>query len=271
MTREIILFLSALQFFTRLPVPVWVGYTADQLNAASRYFPAIGTLVGVLVSTVLWASSAILPLGMAVMLSMAFGIFITGAFHEDGLTDYADGMGSGFTKVRVLEIMKDSRIGAYGALTIGITLAVKYQALVEIATQSSLFFACAVLVVAHTVSRFAAVSVMWVLPYVREDESSRAKAVVQNLSKTSFAIALLFTIFIAVSCGLACAQLAELNYGRVFKVVGLAILAAAGMWLYMLWRLKVRLQGYTGDCLGATQQLCEATIYVSVAAAIATL
>ncbi len=266
MRRELVLFLSALQFFTRLPVPAWVGHSSEQLNAAARYFPAVGTLVGMLVSAVLWASSTILPLGIALLLSMACGIFITGAFHEDGLTDYADGMGGGFTKARVLEIMKDSRIGAYGAITIAITLCLKYQAVIEIATRISLFSACLLLIAAHTLSRFAAFCIMAVLPYVREDDTSRAKPVVQSLSAWSISVALVYTLIVVVVVAIVLVQIVGLNQLVALRIAAYAVVFLLLAWGYMVWRLKARLQGYTGDCLGATQQLCEVAIYLGVVA-----
>ena len=268
MRHELVLFLSAVQFFTRVPVPSWVGHTPDKLNAAARYFPLVGTLVAMLVSAVLWASSAILPLSIALLLSMAFGIFITGAFHEDGLTDYADGMGGGFTKTRVLEIMKDSRIGAYGAITIAITLCLKYQAVMEIVTRASLLTACLLLIVAHTLSRFAAFCIMAVLPYVREDETSRAKPVVQSLSASSISVVLVYTLIVVVLVGIVLLQIVGLNQLVALRVGAYSAVFLLLTWGYMVWRLKVRLQGYTGDCLGATQQLCKVAIYIGFVAGI---
>src|ERR1700741_3659104 len=110
------LFFTALQFFTRLPVPRWVGFEAHWLNHASRYFPLVGLVVGPIAAAVYGAAAWLFPGPVAGMLSTAACIYATGAFHEDGFADMCDGFGGGMTAERVLEIMKDSRIGAYGAI-----------------------------------------------------------------------------------------------------------------------------------------------------------
>ena len=120
--HELRLFFTALQFFTRLPVPRWVGFDAAWLQHATRYFPAVGILVGVVCAIGYWLASLLLPQVVAVLLSTAAGIYLTGAFHEDGFADVCDGFGGGMQASRVLEIMRDSRVGAYGAIGIVLLL-----------------------------------------------------------------------------------------------------------------------------------------------------
>ncbi|MGB7501352.1 MAG: adenosylcobinamide-GDP ribazoletransferase, partial [Azonexus sp.] len=107
--RELEYFFGAIRFFTRLPVPGWVGHSTEALNRSARYFPAVGLLVGGIGALVFLGAMQVWPQPVAVLLSMAATIYATGAFHEDGLSDSVDGLGGGWDKLRILEIMKDSR------------------------------------------------------------------------------------------------------------------------------------------------------------------
>ncbi|MDP2107868.1 MAG: adenosylcobinamide-GDP ribazoletransferase, partial [Rhodocyclaceae bacterium] len=122
MRRELEYFFAALRFFTRLPAPGWVGHSAEQLNHAARYFPLVGVIVGAIGAGVTLAALQLWPAQIAVLLGMTATLLATGAFHEDGLADSIDGCGGGWTKEQVLAIMKDSRIGSYGAIGIGMAL-----------------------------------------------------------------------------------------------------------------------------------------------------
>ncbi|MCK9200753.1 MAG: adenosylcobinamide-GDP ribazoletransferase [Gallionella sp.] len=258
MLRQLHLLLTAVQFFTRLPVPAWVGHSAQQLEQAARYLPLVGMLVGAIAAAVLYLSAQALPLSLAVGLSMVASILVTGAFHEDGLSDFADGFGGGHTKEKMLAIMKDSRVGAYGAIALVLVLLLKYQALLELVGKRSLLFAAAALIAAHAVSRLMAASIMLTQRYVREDDSARAKPAAQ-LGHASFAVALLTGI---ASLGLL--YVAGANAATVFS----AAIAALLMRAYLAWRLQRRLGGYTGDCLGAVQQLTEIAFYLGLLAAL---
>jgi adenosylcobinamide-GDP ribazoletransferase len=224
-------------------------------------------VVGVIAAIALIAFAQILPLTIAILLSMALSIFVTGAFHEDGVSDYADGMGGGFTRERVLSIMKDSRIGSYGAITVAMVLLIKFQALNEIGLLTNNAMAAyaiaSVLIVGHVVSRFAAIMVMQQLQYIRDDDDARAKPAAQTLSRSSALIAFMSTLAtIIVFCKLSPTWFATGNVYHVLATFAAAVVASFVMWAYMVWRLRVRLGGYTGDCLGATQQLCEIAFYV---------
>lgn len=257
MLRELRLFLTAVQFFTRLPVPAWVGHSAQQLEQAARYLPLAGAVVGALAAAVLWLCAQALPLPLAVGLSMAAGILATGAFHEDGLSDFADGMGGGHSKEKALAIMKDSRVGAYGVLALVLALLLKFEALLALC--DSLPLAAATLVAAHAVSRLMAVSLMLTQRYIRDDDSARAKPAAQRMSPASFAVALL-----TGTATLILLHAAGANAAAVLA----ALIAALLMRAYLAWRLQKRLGGYTGDCLGAVQQLSELAFYLGLLAAL---
>jgi adenosylcobinamide-GDP ribazoletransferase len=259
MLQELRLFLTAIQFFTRLPVPAWVGHSAQQLDQAVRYFPLVGICVGMLSVAVLWLGAQVLPLTLAVGLSMAASILITGAFHEDGLSDFADGMGGGHTLEKTLAIMKDSRVGAYGVIALVLVLLLKYQALLALGDKHPLPLLAAALIAAHGVSRLMAASIMLTQRYIREDDSARAKPAAQQLSPAGFAIALLTGI---AALGILFAA------GAHIVAILAAVAAALLVRSYLAWRLKKRLGGYTGDCLGAVQQLSELAFYLGLLAAL---
>jgi len=114
--RQVSLFLVATQFLTRLPVPALVDFQPSWLRHSARYFPLVGTLVGGINVAVWWLLRHALPPALSIGLMMAASLLVTGAFHEDGFADSCDGFGGGTTRERVLAIMKDSRVGAYGAI-----------------------------------------------------------------------------------------------------------------------------------------------------------
>lgn len=257
MLKELRLFLTAVQFFTRIPVPAWVGHSAQQLEQAARYLPLVGAVVGAIAAAALWLGAQVLPLPLAVGLSIVAGILVTGAFHEDGLSDFADGMGGGHSKEKALAIMKDSRAGAYGVIALVFALLLKFEALLALCDGHSLWLTAAALIAAHAVSRLMAASIMLTQRYIRDDDSARAKPAAQQLSRSSFAVALLSGI---AALGLLYAA------GAHITAILAAVVAALLMRAHLAWRLQKRLGGYTGDCLGAVQQLSELAFYLGLLA-----
>jgi len=250
--QQIRLFFIALQFFTRLPIPAWVGFKASWLQHASRYFPLVGCVVAAIAAGVYWAAALILPAPVASVLSTAASIYATGAFHEDGFADTCDGMGGGMTRERVLEIMKDSRVGAYGAIGIVCMLAAKLSTLAMLPPCTAM----AALFLAHPLSRLAATSLIWKLDYVRGE--GKAKPLAQQMTTAEFIIA-------AVTALPPAAVLLVTGHASPAAVLG-AMLAALLAALWLGHKFLRRLGGYTGDCLGAVQQVAEALIYMAVLA-----
>jgi adenosylcobinamide-GDP ribazoletransferase len=250
--QQIRLFFIALQFFTRLPIPAWVGFEASWLQHASRYFPLVGYVVAAIAAAVYCLAALVLPAPVAAVLSTSASIYLTGAFHEDGFADTCDGLGGGRTRERALEIMKDSRVGAYGAIGIVCMLATKLSALSMLPPRQAI----AALFLAHPLSRLAAASLIWKLEYVRSE--GKAKPLAQQMTDTEFAIAF-------ATAGLPAPLLLAVGWSTP-AAIGIAVLAAllATWWLARLF--VRRLGGYTGDCLGAVQQMAEALIYVGVLA-----
>jgi adenosylcobinamide-GDP ribazoletransferase len=247
MKNEIQLFFTALTYFTRLPCGAWGKHSEQDLNHAAKYFPLVGVVVGSVAAAVFVLASWMLPVALAVLLSMVATLLLTGAFHEDGLSDTADGLGGGWDKEQILTIMKDSRIGNYGAAALFMALLIKFQALTYIPVARLPI----VLIVAHSVSRFASTLLAYTQSYVREN--GKAKPIVQHISSRELVVAALFGL----------GPLALLNPHFWW-----ALLPLIPLWLWFSHKLKKLLGGYTGDCLGAMQQLCEVTFYLGVVACV---
>ncbi|MDP3538068.1 MAG: adenosylcobinamide-GDP ribazoletransferase [Azonexus sp.] len=246
--RELEYFFGALRFFTRLPVPGWVGHSTEALNRSARYFPAVGLLIGGIGALVYLGAALFWPPMVAVLLSMAATIYATGAFHEDGLSDTVDGLGGGWEKLRILEIMKDSRVGSYGVVAMVLALIGKFT-LLSALNPALVPFA---LLAGHALSRFCATVLLASMDYVREDLLSKAKPLATRLSGGEMLFALLFVLV----------ALALLPIEKVLAACGLAALAT--YWLAA--KFKRWLGGYTGDCLGATQQASEIAFYLGLLA-----
>jgi adenosylcobinamide-GDP ribazoletransferase len=248
MRHELRLFFIALQFFTRVPVPRWVGFEPAWLHDSARHFPAVGLLVGAVAAGVLAGAAWVTSPAVAVVLSMAATVVLTGAFHEDGFADTCDGLGGHVSRERALEIMKDSRIGSYGAVGLVLVLGLKA------ATLGSLPVALAVpaLLLAHTVSRAMAVVLIRALPYAGDVAAAKAKPLAQGVSSGGTAVALGWAAVVAA--GLVAWR--PVWWPAVLLSV---VLAAMGAWACArCWRR--RLGGFTGDTLGATQQVTEVLV-----------
>lgn len=246
------LFFVALQFFTRLPIPRWVGFEQDWLHHASRYFPLVGVVVGAIGAGVYAAAALALPAAVAAVLSTAATIYATGAFHEDGFADACDGLGGGMTRERVLEIMKDSRVGAYGAIGVVCMLGTKIATLAMLPPASAI----GALLLAHPLSRLCATSLIWRMEYARAE--GKAKPLAERMSTPEFCIAAL-TVAASAAILMACGALTPR------AVLGALLAAAAATW-WLARKFGRRIGGYTGDCLGAVQQLSEAAVYIAVLA-----
>lgn len=246
--HQVRLFFVALQFFTRVPVPRWVGFEPDWLQQCARYFPLVGAVVGGCSALVLWAASLVFPATVAVGLAMAASVWLTGGFHEDGLADSCDGLGGAVTREKSLAIMKDSRIGSYGALGLILVLGLKATVLLGLA-DIDLSLAALATVWAHVASRAAPVWLLHALPYAGDAEHAKAKPLATQVSGPGLAIALALVVA-ATAVG------AWLMPDQVPLLLGAGVVCA-GLTFYMQSLLDRRLRGYTGDTLGATQQVVE--------------
>jgi len=243
------LFYLALSFFTRLPVPKTMHYSESLLNKANRYFSLVGLVTGLLLALSYLTISTFLPANMSILLMMGISLLLTGAFHEDGLADMADGIGGAFTIEKRLTIMKDSRIGTYGAVTLIITLLLKFTLLVELANQDSNHLLLAI-VLAEMLSRAIAGSLISAMPYVSDIEQSKSKPLAQAQSFSELATLLLIGV----------APLIFYSSEVIFSLLSILLIFR---WLFKQW-LMSKIGGFTGDCLGAGQQICELLIYLTL-------
>lgn len=249
--------LLAVGFFTRLPVPPVADFQESDLNHAARYFPLVGWLVGGTAVLVWWLCLHVLPSPLAILCSMAATIYLTGAFHEDGLADSADGLGGGMDQAKKLAIMQDSRLGSYGAVALIGILFFKFHALLALPASQMVF----ALLAGHALSRLAAVVIMAHAPYVRF--AGKSKPLATTLSCTDLVWASIFGLFPLFSYLLVLAT-SDQPWTLMLLSVAVPVLLVWFWW----WRLILRhLQGYTGDTLGACQQLTELAFYLGLVGA----
>ncbi|MDW5444138.1 adenosylcobinamide-GDP ribazoletransferase [Polaromonas sp. SM01] len=270
-------YLLAVQFFTRIPVTGrlanWVGYSPTMLRASAAHFPGIGWLVGAAAAGVYLLLLALLPSTVftplvAATLSTVTSVLLTGAFHEDGLADVADGLGGSQDPQRALEIMKDSRVGAFGALALVLVLACKLALLALLgAAESDLsgaddaeelvegWLVAGALFAAHVVSRGLPLLLIRLLPHVGDAANSKSKPLADQITLPALGAAFIW-------CFMALA-LASYVLDATSLIVACSLSMLALLWMGRLfWH---RLQGFTGDCLGAAQQVCEIAFYLGLA------
>ena len=241
MKQQFNLFFLALGFFSRIPMPRWIDYSPENLNRASRYFTLVGWLLGGLVALVFLAADYLFSNSISLWLAMAFSLLLTGAFHEDGLADTADGFGGAFAREKKISIMKDSRIGTYGATALVMALLGKYLLLIENA-QIALS-----IVIAYALSRAVAASLVFDMRYVADDDGSKSKPLANNQSRTDLIILLATCLPVFLL----------LPWQKAVLIIATLILLRYAAKFYF----QKQIGGYTGDCLGAAQQISELTIY----------
>ena len=249
---EVQALLLAVQFLTRWPLPATIPYSAERFAAAARHYPLVGALIGAFAGAVFWLAHLVFPVTTAVAISTAATVLATGAIHEDGFADTCDGLGSGATRERALEIMRDSRLGTYGVAGLGLVLAIKVLALSELPAASIAW----ILVAAHAASRSSAVLAMATGAYVRD--AGIAQPLAGAIRPGNAALAL------ATGTAAACVLFMAVEPTAV--LVGVAGLAAGHVAMRAVY--ERRLGGYTGDCLGAVQQTSELGMILGVLAAV---
>jgi len=243
---ELVLFLSAAGFLTRLPMPGWVGWADDRMIRASRYFAAVGALVGLAGGLVWWLAGQVAPGAVAAGLALAAMIWLTGALHEDGLADCADGLGGGKSGPQALEIMRDSRVGSYGALALMFSVGLRWAALAALAPGWGML----ALVLAGGIGRAAMVPATALASYARREGLGGSLAGGAGV------------IEVAAALGTALV-LGIIGGWPGLLALGLALAVTGGFLLYLVRRVG----GYTGDGLGAIAQLGEIAVLVVLAGA----
>jgi adenosylcobinamide-GDP ribazoletransferase len=261
MSHQLRLLCVATQFLTRLPTPRLRRFDPTWLSQSTRYFPLVGVLVGLANVLVWWIASRRLPASVSIGLMIAVSMLLTGAFHEDGFADACDGFGGGSSKDRVLAIMKDSRIGAFAAIGLFLMLGLKWTTL--LALPSAVFAQC--VVASHMLSRWCAIGLIAFLPYVRTDADAKTRDFAGRLGGGEWILSGAIGFL-----GLAPFAWLYARSGALFNWAALGAGAAAAAVAAVVGGLYVRhrIGGYTGDCLGAVQQLAELGFLVGGLAAI---
>lgn len=235
----------AVQFLTRLPVPVLSRFEPIWLDRSVAYFPLAGMIVGAISASVFVGGCTIWSPGVAAILAIAAGIAATGAFHEDGLADSADGLGGGLTREQRLTIMKDSRIGTYGTVALVSVLGLKAACLSGLAPHEG----AVALLAAHGGGRIVPAVASAVLPYGGETIGAKVAPVTPTPARLAFAIVTGLVPFALLPLGVALLALAA---GAVASAVLLAHACRA-------------IGGHTGDVLGGAEQLFEVAVLLVIA------
>lgn len=242
-------FFIALGLLTRLPIPGSIQFSPEGLARSVPYLPVVGVLLGGVSALAFMLASAFWPKTLAVLLAIGLVVYLTGAFHEDGLADTVDGLGGGWETARVLEIMKDSRVGSFGVVALILVLLGRFVTLVEMPQ----YLVPAALVAGHGLSRGAVVLVMQWLDYVRDGGDAKSSAFSTRLGWGGMLLAGA-AVLLSLLWVLAVAP------GRT--LLGLLLAGLTLWWLVSLFQR--RLGGYTGDCLGALQQGVELAFYAGL-------
>ncbi|MFZ2725040.1 MAG: adenosylcobinamide-GDP ribazoletransferase [Methylococcaceae bacterium] len=240
--NQFLLLQLALSFYTRLPISKNLDYS--QLSKASIYLPVVGYIVGSLIALVYLITTLYWSQQTAVILSFIAGILITGGFHEDGFADVCDGFGGGYSKEQILLIMKDSRLGTYGVLGLLFLILLK----ISLLTQLNNAIIPSLLFVAHSSSRFAPLVLMHHYNYAREQGKGSAVVFKRSIAQL-----------------LLSGSLALLPFLLLPPLCLLAIIPMLLITFYLGYYFNKHIEGYTGDCLGAVQQINEVMFYLTVA------
>lgn len=261
---EIRLFFICLAFLTRIPSPRWIGFKEEWLHNSIKYSPSVGLLLGTIQFFVFLLFQFLFGPTIAFTISLGFLLILTGAFHEDGFSDFCDGIGGGWKREDILRIMKDSRVGSFGAVGICILVLLKVLGAYETFSffqrknlpiisnlTSDIHFTSIWLyfVSAHTLSRFLSVFVMKLLPYAKEE--GYAKPMAKEITWPQILFASLWGVLPYLS----------LSYRHPNFFLSLVCIIPS--YIYMLRLMKRWIQGFTGDCLGAVQQVVETCIWIS--------
>lgn len=252
MKREWTIFLTAVMFYTRIPCPN-IDHQPEYLNKASRYFPLIGWIVGGISYLAFAGAMLLFNSHIAVLFALLMGIWTTGAFHEDGLADACDGFGGGWTKEKILTIMKDSRVGTYGAVGLIFLLLIKFYALHSLwEIHPNLGWVHLMLFITyHALARLTAINLVFGMEYAREDATSKVKPIAKTHGTAEIVGAYIFGL-------VPFAYYAGSFWQHIFALIPLI-----GLYFYAKYYFNKWLDGYTGDCLGAVEQIAECLILLS--------
>ena len=243
--------LASLIFFTRLPFWRIANVPKKYYEQVVPLWPVAGWLTGGIMALVFWLAQMIMPLSLAVIAALISRILITGALHEDGFADFFDGFGGGTPRERALEIMKDSHIGTYGVLSLIIYYLVMFHALVALQKEYDNPF---IFIMVDSICKFLASTIIYFLPYARKEKEAKNKLIYTQVplheKLASFAAGILPIVLFCPND---------------FFLPLLAGIAGATITCALLFlKMKTQINGYTGDCCGATFILAEVVCYIII-------
>lgn len=249
MKKEFKRLLACFSFLTRLPVWKLTDISEVDMKQTSKYFPLVGCFVGAISACIIYFVDLVLPIEIAILLSMAGSIILTGAFHEDGLADVCDGFGAGYSKDKILDIMKDSTTGVFGSVGLMMMLALKFFALLSVPTN----IIVPIVIIGHSISRWTSISFLYSHNYARKEGSSKSRVYIKRPPFYEFLIVTLLGIapFFLLS--------KELLVPSLLLIIPLFLIKTL-----MGFYFKIKIGGYTGDCMGATQQIAELFFYLGI-------
>jgi adenosylcobinamide-GDP ribazoletransferase len=233
---------TAFQFLTRLPLRS-LPYDPNALSRSAKFFPLVGLFVGILGSVLYLLLIQHLPAAIAALLTVTFFVVATGGLHEDGLADVADAFGGGWNREQILAILKDSRIGTFGASALFISLGLRVLLLANLPLNRVAPY----IISSQVLSRWTVLPLGYVLPAAREASGQGAR-IARQISAASFAVGTAIAVVI-VSCALR-------------REMWLPCLVTLAMTVMTGLYYRRRIGGVTGDCFGATNQLTEIAIYL---------
>jgi adenosylcobinamide-GDP ribazoletransferase len=240
-------FLAALQFLTRLPVPTG-PHAPDALARSVKFFPLVGLLIGLLSALLYSLLAPHLPLPIVALLIVGYLVAITGCLHEDGLADAADGFGGGWEREKILAIMRDSRIGTYGAAALTLSLLTRVLLIASLPSHR----AAAYLIAAPVLCRWTTLPLSFYLPPARSRSEDQVDGQGARIARLTTGASLLIGSLLAFMIVFA-----------LLRVRGLApVMAAIAVPLITGLYYNHRIGGITGDCFGATNQLTEIAVYL---------
>lgn len=237
--------LAAFIFFTRLPFWRLAEVPAVYFKNLVNYWAMVGWLTSGITVFVLYAASLVVPPGVALLLAMLSRLLITGCLHEDGLADFFDGFGGGINRERILSIMKDSHIGSYGVIGLIFYFGMYYALLSSLPVE----LAGCVILAGDPFCKGVSGMIINRLPYARKEEEAKNKTVYSRMTGGEYVL----TVVCAMTPLLWLPQ----------PIYLCAVVAPVLIWYLLTSLMKQKIQGYTGDCCGATFLLCELSFYLA--------
>lgn len=247
---------ASLSFFTRLPFWKLTNIDKEYYERVVPLWPLVGYLTGGAMALIAWLTFS-LPVYTSVILCLITRVLITGALHEDGFADFCDGFGGGVTRQRTLEIMKDSHIGTYGVLGLILYFLLQVTTIGGIMTKlDDPLSIAAVLITADVFCKWISSTIIYFLPYARKEEEAKNKLIYKEVKWSEKIISLIIGI-LPLTLTITLTITLTTTITAIIAAASFSILTA----VYLFHLMNRKIQGYTGDCCGATFIITEAVFY----------